>query len=295
MAGKTPIVRDKWLGLNTKAEEEGLPISFAAELQNYRAESGRLKPRRGSDRVVRASDNMAALDLDGSADYVLVSSPTAAWTLKRHWTYRQVIEPDTVSGTQYLIGWSHATDWPFQLYLDDSTLTWVVKDTGDTTATLTATGLTATKIGIQCQRVGTALTLYVDGASADTDTMSDLDCKVPAGHLHIGHDQSGGFFNGSMDGPELFDGSHPFRQPLVRHADPITCRAWYDFKSRGNSIVRDLSRYRNHGKTQSSPPEVSALSHAWRPIRGLRSYVNRGGRRRLFFVAKDVPYVAEVS
>lgn len=288
------VVRQRWLGLNTKAEEEALPLEYAADMQNLRMESGRLKPRRGRDRILRGADNMAALDCNGTNQGVLVSTPTAAWTLKREWTFRVVIEPDTVSGTQYLIGWSNTTR-PFILWLNGSTLTWTVVDTADATTTLTATGLTATKTAIQLQRVGTALTLYVDGVSKDTDTMADLDCKVPTGDLQIGYDQGTNYFNGSIDGPELLDGTHPTNQGLLRHADPISCRAWYDFKSQGNSIVRDLSKFRNHGKVQNSASEVSALSHAYRPVRGIQPYVNRGGRRRVFMVAHNVPYINEVT
>ncbi|MCP3975964.1 MAG: LamG domain-containing protein [bacterium] len=291
------VPRETFLGLNTKAEEEGLPLAYATTCQNLRLNTGRPKPRRGRDRVLRAGDNQSALDLNGSTQDVLVSAPTTAWTLKRYWTFRMIIEPDTVSGTQYLVGWSNTTR-PFILYLNGSTLTWTVVDTGDTAVTLTSTAaITTAATGIQLERRGTTLTMYVNGlaASGDTDTMADLDCKVPTGNLFFGSDQTANYFNGSIEGPELMDGCHLTNEPLVRNGDPITCRAWYDLKSQGNSIVRDLSRFRNHGETQNAPSEVTTLARAHRPIRGLRPYVARGGRKRIFFIAHNLPYIAEVT
>ncbi len=287
------VPREVWLGTNTKAEEEGLPLAYAVQAQGWRLGSGRPKPRRGRDRVLRAADNMASLDLNGSTQDVLVSAPLIAWTLKRHFTFRVVVEPDNVTGSQYIVGWSNTTR-PFILWLNGATLTWTVVDTGDAPITLTTT-VTATKLAIQCERKGTALTLRVDGVSVDTDTMSDLDLKVPTGNLFFGSDQTTNFFDGSIDGPELMDGAHTTDDPLVRHGDPITCRAWYDFKSQGNSIVRDLSRHRNHGETQNTPSEGTALAHTHRPIQALQSYVTRGGRKRLFIVSHNLPYIGKVT
>lgn len=291
------IPRETWLGTNTKAEVEGLPLAYAIQAQDWRIGSGRPKPRRGRDRVLRGADNQAALDLDGTNQHVLVATPLSAWTLKRHWTFRCIIEPDVVTGTQYLVGWSN-TVRPFILWLNGSTLTWTVIDTADATVTLTSSvAITTAKTGIQLERKGTALSMYVNGltSNGDTDTMADLDCKVPTGNLTLGGDQATNHFNGSAEGPELMDGSHLTNEPLVRHGDPISCRAWYDFKSQGNSIVRDLSPFRNHGKTQNSPSEVASLANAHRPIKGMRPYAARGGRKRFFFVAHNLPYIAEVT
>lgn len=289
------VPRNQWFGLNTKADEEGLPLAYAADAQNLRLHTGQPKPRRGRSRILRGGDNTAALDLDGTNQHVIVNTPLSAWTLKKHWTFRCVIEPDVVSGSQYIVGWSNTTR-PFILWLNGTALTFTVVDTADAAVTLTSSALSAdTVYGIQVARVGTALTMHVNGTLEDSDTMADLNCKVPTGNLTIGGDQATNYFNGTVDMVELFDGSHLTTDSLVRHGDPITCRAWYDFKSQGNSIVRDLSRFRNHGKTQNSPTEVTSIAHAHRPIRGLRPFVRRGGRKRVFFVAHNVPYICEVT
>ncbi len=290
-----PVPHFKFFGINTRAGAEGLPIQFAEESEGLRVTTGDLKPSPGMDRVLLIDDTTKALDLDGSADYVKFVTPTSAWTPKKDWTCRVVVEPDNVTGTQYIIGWSHASAWPMVLYLDGSTLTWKVTDTADTVVTLTKTSMTATKFAVHLERKGTALTMYVDGESADTDTMADLNCKVPSGDLYVGRSNSGDFFDGTIDTPELFDGTHLSNEPYIRHGDPLSCRFWPDFKSQGNSIVRDLSRYRNHGKTQSSPGEVASLYHRHAPIRAVQSYIGRGGAKRVFIQAGNEPYIVSQS
>jgi len=81
----------------------------------------------------------------------------------------------------------------------------------------------------------------------------------------------------------------------VRHPDPLSCRGWYDLKTQGNTIARDMSRSRNHGEIISAPPEIAALSHAYAPIRGIKSYQERGGRKRLYVQAANLPYIVEVT
>ena len=294
-----PVPAIRFVGLNTSAPVDGMPAEEAIVCQGFRVASGDLSLQPGMVRLAQAGATLKAGDLTAASSmYYHVESPLTAWTLRQNWTLRLIIKPDTVTGTQALIGWAHATDWPIYLYLDGSALTAVHRDTASTAVTLTASNaMTADAVyGIELVRSGTSLTLYVNGVQEDTDTVSALDTKVPTVDLYFGRDNSGNYFDGTLEGPELVVRSDlPTTRSLVRYADPKgeIVRCWYDLDADSNSICRDLSRWGNHAKAQNGPSEVASLARVYAPGHGVGTYTTESGQPQVVVGAAGQVFVRE--
>lgn len=292
-----PLVRFR--GLNTSAPDTGLEPESAAVLEGFRVSSGDLAPQPGRARLDQAASTIRAGEFAAaSSHHYAIPNPAAAWTLRKNWTFRHDIEPDTVTGTQALVAFNHATAWPIKTYLDGSTLTVKVTDTADTVVTLTSTTTLApdTVYAYELVRSGTTLTLYVNGSEEDSDTMADLDCKVPSSDLYFGRDDSGNYYDGVMDGPELIlRDDLPTNRPLVRYQDPkgAVVRAWYDLNLDADDIAKDLSRHGNHARGENSVTDATALSHAYAPIHGISTFTTPTGEKRVVIGASGEIYIAE--
>lgn len=288
--------------MNTRALADGLGALEWVELRDWRLSSGRLKPRPGMVRVERADTTIRGLSLNGSSQYVEVAADARVWAAGTQFTIRAICTPSAFSGVQTLIGFKHATDVPVWLRMDGGNVKATLRDSGGAEVTLTSsTTFSAGPLGIEVIRDGDALSLYVNGTEEDTDTMSGtLSLDDPGGNLLFGATGAspGSFFGGTMDGPEVLTiASHPTTESLVRFPDPRSsvCRAWYDFDLDANDVVRDYTRFRNHGRAIASPSDAAALSHPWAPIHGITSFLTRDGETRVFLVAGKNAYVVEAD
>ena len=299
MTRGTPAAYPGFRGLNTSAAEVGLPHDRAVQLEGWRIISGDLVPQPGMVRLGKATGAYRAGEfVAASSHYFAVKNPATAWTLKRHWTLRVIIEPDSVTGTQNILAFNHATAWPVKLYLDGTTLTAKVTDTADTVVTLTGSTTFAvdTVYGIELVRNGTALTLYVNGSEDDSDTMADLDCKVPSSDLYFGRDNSGSYFDGTIEGPELLVVSDlPTTRSLVRFQDPKgpVCRAAYNLDLSADNIAKDLSRFGNHAIGQGGVTDVASIAHASAQCHGVATFTGTNGKARIVLGMGGNLYVTE--
>ncbi|MCP5065894.1 MAG: LamG domain-containing protein [bacterium] len=294
MSQKNKITR--FTGLVDSPTEEGQPAAQWRVLENWRLQTGRLAPRPGMKRIAVADASLRAIDLNGSSQYVSVGTNTTTWTLPRRWTYRQIIEPDTVSGTQAVLGWNHA-DAPIKVEIVAGQVKATHIDTDSASVSITSsTTFTAVVLSILIQRLGLTLTMWVNGVLEATGTLADKVSIAPGGPLLMGADGASpaNFFDGALEGPELIEvAGLPTTRGLIRYEDPVArqVRAWYNLDVDGNDIVKDYSRHRNHGRVIASATDVASLAHPFRPWHGLTGYEARGGSRRVFGVAGKKPYI----
>lgn len=292
-----PTIR--FVGLNTSSPADGMPPEEATVCQGFRVGSGDLSVQPGMVVLDQAGATLKAGDLTAaSSEYYVVESPLAAWTLRRNWTFRQIIQPDTVTGTQYVVGWAHAANWPFTIYLDGATLTVVHKDTNPSTVTLTSSSsLSADAVyGIELVRSGTTLSLYVNGALEDSDTVASLDTQVPTVDLYFGRSSAGNYFDGTLEGPELIVRSDlPTTRSLCRYPDPKgeIVRCWYDFDADSNAICKDLSRWGNHAKALNTPTEATSLARVLAPGHAVATYTTESGSPKVVIGAGGLVYIRE--
>lgn len=288
--------------MNTRALADGLGALEWVELRDWRLSSGRLKPRPGMARVDKADTTIRGISLNGSSQYLEIAADDRVWSTGLHFTIRAICTPSAFSGVQTIIGFKHATDVPVWLRLDGGNVKATVRDSGGTSTTLTSSStFSAGPLGIELVRDGATLTLYVNGAQEATDSISaTLAFDGAGGNLLFGATGAtpGSFFGGTLDGPEYLSiASHPTTESLVRFPDPRSsvCRAWYDFDLDANDVVRDYSRFRNHGRAIASPTDTAVLSHPWAPIHGITSFLTRDGETRVFLVAGKTGYIVEAG
>lgn len=287
-------------GLNTTGKEDGLRIRRWPVFANIRLNEGPAQRRKGIQFIDQCSDPSTALDFQdtGSTDHVAVPKVADIHTLKKRWTCVYLVNPDGVSGTQTIHGFNHATDWPINVYLDDDTLTAKVTDSAGTVVTLTHT-VTAIKLVISVIRDGTSLSLWVNGAEVDTDTMADLDCKEPGGDMYFGRDASGDYFDG------LFDNAHAFsvaltnqREAQMRLVDPRVDSVLWDYPMEiadtTTRRVDDRSLNGVHGQYVGVVVTGTAQSFQVTPVNAIHDWTDNKNRQRLAVLAGAEMFLGEV-
>lgn len=288
-------------GLQTTGLEDGLRLPRFSTFQNVRTDQGAAKRRRGIQRVTGASDPSTALDLDsGSSHHILIPNGTAWAAMGKRWTLEFLVQPSGVSGTQYILGASGASP-PVEIYLDDDVVTAVVLDSDSASTTLTSSAVTAERLAIQLVRDGTSLTLRVNGAVEDTDTMADKDCKTTGANMFLGRDSGGGYFDGVYDFARALAVALPDqRDGMLRLHDPrVRGYVLWDYvceiAEATTKRVNDRGPFGNHGGFVGTPATASALSHQVTPVGLIKDYVDYQNRRRLAVIAGSEIHLAEIG
>jgi len=288
-------------GLNTTGLEDGLRLPRWSVFQNIRVNEGPAKRRKGIQRIDTVVSPHTALDLTAASSHeIQIPNYAGPQALKKRWSLEYLYNPDGVSGTQYIHAWAANAD-PVKVYLNGDTLTAVVKDTGDTEVTLTAASQTATKTVATLIRDGTALSLWVNGALADSDTMADLDCKVPSGDMYFGSDgASGNFYDGLLDYARAFN--YPLtnqRESLMRLVDPRADTVLWDYvfeiAEATTKRVDDRSSFGNHGVFVGTAATGTAQTVQVTPVNLLHPYRDSKSRNRLAVIAGSEVHLAEVG
>lgn len=297
MASKIPIRR--FSGLNTTGLEDGRDLTEFVSLQNFRLTKGAIRRRGGSARLDVATDGTNAMTFNGSSQYVEVAIDTRVWTLGTKFTVRIIANPTTNTGTAPLLR-AGVTTPSIEFTTASSKLVVNVWDSAATKTTVTSTDdMPTSTFTAFLTRDGASLSLKIDNGTADTGTMDATNVlRTPVGSLEIARDGTN-YYTGVIDSIDLFGSvlsSNADR--LLRWPDPFlmpSCLASYHMDADSNQIVKDLSRWWNHGRTQGTPTEVTRLSHQQAPIWAILPYRNRSGQQRVFVKAGSVPYIAELS
>lgn len=275
-------------GLQTTTEEETTEFPALVVAQDMRVAKKVFKRRRGSVRIDRGGSDGDNLDFVAASSMHITFPTNAVHALGKEWTVEGLFSPDGVSGSQYMLGFAHATDWPIQVRMNGNQVEVVVTDTADTTDTITSTTTYSgsDKIGWQVVRNGTALTLRVNGEDEGTATMADLDCKVPSVAMYVGRDNTGNYFDGKGDYLRAFNFAKTEHVDwLTRYLDPRADHVLWDvpIQKDANELVEERSRFENRGLCVNTPTLTSStLSHQSSPCHGVRQYRDKDDARKTF-------------
>ena len=287
-------------GLQTTKTATGLDHHFHNVFQNVRVRGDTAKRRKGYVRVAAATQANTAMDLDSAASEYVEVQKTSLHTLKKYWTAQLLYQPDSVTGTRVLVGWGHASDYPLKLWQDGTTLKADVIDSADATVTLTSstTLQVDTTYAVQVKRSGTAIALRLDNVEEDTDTVADLDGKAPGGNLYFGRDNTGNYYDGTIDHFTLFDRARTdHADGWKRFADPRAEYVIADYHGEQNadSIVLDRSRYENHGEPKNTPTfGTTALCVPYEPVQAIFPFRDRNNDKRVATMIGGSMYDVEV-
>jgi hypothetical protein len=278
-------------GLRDVGGEDGLELPWSFLFQNWRVgPDGSISRRKGCQRFARFTQSNYAYDLNGTTQFVTRNLDTRVDTLKRYWTFEALVNPDNfATATKTILGVSHAADYGLKVFITTAgVLTAAVQDSAGTVVTLTSSALSAgTSYAIQVVRDGTSLYLRVNGATVDTDTMADLDGKLPGGNLLLGADNGPAlFFDGKYDFARLLSLVLPDQRfGFMRWPYPVEEAVLFDYhdeEAAANMV--DHSRFENHGTATGSPTAATAnaLCVPHMPVFGITSWLDRDAKTRVF-------------
>jgi hypothetical protein len=278
--------------LQTRAAEDyGKPDEFRI-FQNARVRDGLLTRRPGKARVVVAGTDGAALNFDGSADYLTVPIPTGGgvWLLGLRWSLKMLIkQDDNPAGNEYLLGMAGGGNTPVTVHLTSSRiLTATLYDSAGSSVALTSsTALTAgTSHSVLVTRDTNTCKLWINNTAEDTDTTfsATLSMRTPASSFQVGATNSGSFFDGDIDFLTLYstvlaDNADGF----LRLADPYArdVLAHYTMEKDANEYVEDHSRFGNTALAVSAPISATGLSVRDAVGQGMTGWLDRNGKRRI--------------
>lgn len=283
-------------GLNTRANEDGLPEPEATIAQNCRFGSGGFERRLGSVRVLRATSTEQCLDFDAaSTEYITVPIDTRVWGLGTKFTIETLGTVDDVSVPRTIF---HAGDGTLSIALVINSGNWVfaIRDSAAAATNVTVGAVTLGLVtSIQLVRDGTSLTSRINNVAGGAGTMSALPLQTPVGNLMIGGVGVVNPHDGKIDYIRVFSivkANHNDR--LVRFPDPRAeyVMADYGFTMSGTTVY-DNSRFENHGIAVNTPTPATALCHNSAPVRAISAYTNYSRQKRVLIQAgsalHDVP------
>ena len=287
--------------LNTTADENGLPLGDCVDLLNVDLSQGGVGRRGGMQRLGRATDARLALDLNGTTQIITVPVNAVIHTLRKEWTVRAVVQPDTVAAARTVLGFLHATNFPIQIQFT-ATAKVEVKVTDSASAVTTMTG-TTTLVGgttyvVEVVRIGTALTVYLNGASEVTGTMADLDCIAPGGNMTFGRNNTGEFFDGKFDYCTAYSSSSPLRdEGMLRCTDPKAEHVLWDYWTEVFTLdrIEDGSRFENHGIVTNGTSTATALTVPTMRTNLMAPYVDEDYKARVAIISGNSVRLAEIS
>jgi hypothetical protein len=273
-------------GLNTRANEDGLPEPEATIAQNCRFGSGGFQKRTGSVRVLYATSTAKSMDFDAaSSEYVAAPIDVRVWTLPTKFTIEVCVSPDIVTGTRTVF-YAGATTPSVALDTDSSSWRWRIWDSAGTLSTVTvgAASLSTTQT-IALYRDGASLTSRLDNVAGGTGTMSaTLATRAPVGDLRIARNGGTDYFDGKIDyvrGFAIVRANHADR--LLRFVDPKAEYVLFNYGGPASgTTVLDESRWENHGEAFNTPAVATTLCHNPAPVRAIHAYTNYDRAKRVF-------------
>lgn len=295
-------------GLETSGLEDGLELPAWSKFQNIRLGAGAASRRNGMVRVASAAYAHTALDFDGTNDYAWAPLDADTQTPGRHWAVECLIEPDSITGTQMLVSWDHASDYPFKLWLNAAQPTLTYQQSDGTVASVGAgTVAIGTKHAIMAVRrpsvsydkAADDIQLWVDGSLVNTVTNVTFALKAPAGGPLFAVDNGyKDFFDGTMDYARYLSTWREDQEfSFMRLPSPKAAYVVYDYPmEQANATtlrMNDRSRHRNHATLVHAPASVTGLCVQTTPVSLLSQRIDNKSRPRLDVVIGDRIYLVE--
>jgi len=280
-------------GLNTRANEDGLPEPEATIAQNLRFGSGGFERRPGSVRVLVATSTEKAMDFDAaSSEYVAVPIDTRVWTLGLKFTIEVCVAPDIATGARTVF-YAGVTTPSIVLDTDSSSWRWRIWDSAGTLSTVTVGAVTLATNTIQLVRDGATLTSRLNNVAGGTGTMvATLLTRAPVGDLRFARNDGTDYYDGDIDyirGFAVARSNHNDR--LVRFADPKCEYCLFDYGGPASGTqITDNSRWGNDGELLNTPAVSSTLCHNPAPVRAISAYTNHNRQKRVLIQAGSALY-----
>lgn len=298
-------------GLQTTALGSGLEFPSWTVFENVGVDQGVARRRLGRVVVDRGASNQSAMALVGASGQRVDIQTSNAHTLGKEWTLELLFKVSSVTGTQTIVGFGAAANWPFHIYLNGTTLTVVLKNSAGTSLTVSSTATIALNdtIALQIKRsaadVVTLTHFTISGAGVGsrvtvTDTSSTLAGLAmydPSVEMHIGSfNGANNPWTGTIDyfrGFNVCRSGH--KDGFMRWPDPWCsyCLWDYDFKQTSSKIT-DRSRWGNNGLAVNTPTDATTLALQTAPVQAIVPYVIRGGTQRLFVMMGGGVYDQEI-
>jgi len=294
-------------GLETTGLEDGLELPAWAHFQNVRLDAGAASRRAGMQRVLTASNPATALAFNGSNQWIHYPN-YGAYDLGLNWTVKLQFKPDDVTGTQVLTGFNHATDWPFRIYMDTSTLKAQV-DFGASAGAVTLTGGTitagSTQTAMLTRRTNPSdltqyeLALWTNGVKNTPTTATLASTTTPGGALFVARDNTGNYFAGDVDHIEILSVCRTTSEWVnQRMVDP---KVGYCILASNMTVVNatstrvtDRSAHRNHGSAKGDPQSATTLAVQTAPVSLISQRIDFQNDSRIDVVAGGKFYLAEL-
>lgn len=271
-------------GLNTRANEDGLPEPEATIAANLRFGSGGFERRPGSVRVLVATSSEKAMDFDAaSSEYVAVPIDTRVWTLGLKFTIEVCVAPDIATGARTVF-YAGVTTPSIVLDTDSSSWRWRIWDSAGTLSTVTVGAVSLATTTIQLVRDGASLTSRLNNVAGGTGTMvATLLTRAPVGDLRFARNDGTDYYDGKWDylrGRAIVRADHNDR--LVRFPDPKAETVLFDYggPASGTTVI-DNSRWENHGEAFNTPTVATTLCHNPAPVRAISAYTNHSRQKRV--------------
>jgi len=305
-----PIFANLLSGQNDTRVEEGTEFPRWVSVRNARLRDGSLSGRPGMKRVAVCGTDATSLDLTAASSHHVVIPAPAHYALTAPYTLEFLIEPDAYAGTQAVVGFSHATDWPFRVWLDGATIKVTLTDSGGSAETLSLLACSGTageqfagqvKVDADGGYTRTVHAYLTDGSYSTypaTGTLSiGTTLKAPGGDLYFGRDNGGNYYDGHLDYFRLFRIEAPnFDMSWARWPSPRQDYVVADYGGEidSNDWVWDRSRYENHGEAVNSPGTGTALAINPAPVQAIRPYLDKDNKPRLLVIAGGRVHSVEV-
>lgn len=298
-------------GLQTTALGTGLEFPAWTVFDNVRVDQGVARRRLGRVLVDRGASNQGAMTFAGGSSQSVAVQTSNAHTLGKEWTIELLYKVGSVTGTQTIIGFADAANWPFHIYQDGTTLKVVLKNAGAAASeTLSGTTTLAVNdtIAVQVKRSAadvctlTYYTIPASGTAARTTipgsaaAMQGLAMYDPAVSMQFGTLNGSNYFTGTIDyfrGFSICRSHH--KDGFIRWPDPWCsyCLWDYDMKQ-SSSTITDRSRWGNNGLANNSPTDATTLALQTAPVQAMVPYVTQGGTQRLLAVMGGGYYDQEI-
>lgn len=296
---------DGWRGLNTRASETGLPLLECTHVQDVRVVGKDLIQRKGIVHIGQLTGTAKSMLFNGTTQYADAPADTRVWDLLKHWTLEILFQPTDVVGTQELLGFAHATDFPIRIFINGNVVTVQFVDSAGTVVSLAHTdsgnvGVIsgADVVALQLSRDGTDITMKIGNVLADSGTMADLNHKSPGGDINVARHNGGGHFAGSVCYLRLLTYAKTHHKDhLLRLPNPRATyvAADYDFLKASSDLVYDRSKYGNHLVAQNAPTNAAPLAHNPATVRGLGMSADEDNNKQLLMVAGGQYFLAKVA
>lgn len=267
-------------GLQTRANEDGQPLPEFQEFRNARVR--RCVTRRpGMYRFGDVDTQARAYDLDAAANDYFTCPPDSRIASGMGTSFTLTILCNPSSGSDMtLLTWGRSTA---SFVIDISSTNWRCRvwDSAGTLSTLTSSATAATgKMEITVTRSGANLTMYENGTSVATTTMSATNLlRAAVGNIDLG--RATNYFDGVVDSMRIEKGIH-LRPLYLRHphprADNILADYWFQG---GGAVWWDRSKYENHMDAVQADDPVTSLQYGDAIVSGLFPYKTEDGLPRV--------------